>query len=234
MCDRSRPNARFVRESGAFEALDQGTDHTASNTQTGKCTFKDLAKGPADLVCVHQDDHQRGDHVHHAHEGHDLFRHLGDGFQAADDHGKHDSGKDHACDPARVIADHIGDLCMGLVGLEHVAAAEGAEDTEDREHHRQDLAAGNAAFGKALGQVVHRTTRNGAVLVFIPVFHAQRTFGEFRRHAQQTSQNQPECRARPADAHGHRHTCDVAKAHRARKRSGKRLEMANLTRVIGI
>jgi hypothetical protein len=67
---------------------------------------------------------------------------LGDRFDAADDHREDDRREDDPGDPARIVANDIGDLRMGLIGLEHVAATKRAEDTEDREHDRQELAAG--------------------------------------------------------------------------------------------
>ena len=123
---------------------------------------------------------------------------------------------------------------MRLVGLEHVAAAQRAEDTEDREQDRENLAPRDAAFGKPLGQVIHRTARDVTVLELVAIFHTQRTFGEFRRHAQKTRQDHPEGGARATNAHGHRHAGDVTQAHRARKRRGKRLEVADLTGIVGV
>jgi hypothetical protein len=55
-------------------------------------------------------------------------------------------------------------------------------------------------------------------------FTPERAFGEFRRHAQQTGEDHPERRARPADADGNRDTGDVAKPHSARQRRRQRLE----------
>ena len=45
---------------------------------------------------------------------------------------------------------------MGLIGLEHVSATKGSEDTEDREEDRERLATGHATLCKAFGDVVHR------------------------------------------------------------------------------
>ena len=123
---------------------------------------------------------------------------------------------------------------MGLVGLEHVAATERTENGEDREQHRHKPAQRQPAFGKALGDVVHRTTRDMTVGVFIAVFHTQRTFGELCRHAKQARNNHPKGRPRPADADRNRHASDVAQTHGARKRSCQRLKVADLTRVIRI
>jgi hypothetical protein len=79
-------------------------------------------------------------HIHHAHERHDLLGHLGDGFQAAHNHREHDPAKMMPVIQPGIITHDLGQLRMGLVGLEHVAAAQSAQDAEDREHHRKELA----------------------------------------------------------------------------------------------
>ena len=123
---------------------------------------------------------------------------------------------------------------MCLVGLKHVAAAEGSEDTEDREQDRKDLAHGQATLLESLGEIIHRPARDGPVRIFVPVFHTQRALGEFRCHPQKPSKDQPEGRPRTADADGNRNTGDIAKAHRARQRCRQRLEVADLARVVGV
>ena len=179
MRNRSRPNASLVRERGAFEALDQCPDHTACNAEARERARKDLTKGPTDLIEVHQDDDQCDTDIHQPHKRNDFFGYFRDRLEATHDNSKHDTGKDNASDPTRVVAQNVGQLRMRLVGLEHVTAAQRAEDTEDREQHSQDTTTANAAFGKAFGEVVHRATRNRAVFVFVSVLHAERTFGEF-------------------------------------------------------
>ena len=42
---------------------------------------------------------------------------------------------------------------MGLVGLEHVSTAQGTQDTEDREHHRKDLATGQRSIVRLEGKL---------------------------------------------------------------------------------
>jgi hypothetical protein len=46
-----------------------------------------------------------------------------------------------------IFADNSRNLRMCLVGLEHVAATKRAENTEDREHDREELAAGKPQLG---------------------------------------------------------------------------------------
>ena len=67
---------------------------------------------------------------------------------------------------------------MRLIGLEHVAATESTQNTKDREQHRKDFTTGQTQFVATLGDVVHRTTGNRAVFVFVAILHAERTFGE--------------------------------------------------------
>ena len=234
MGDGCRSDACLVRECRTFEALDQRAHHAAGNAQPGEGTGEDLAESPADLVGVHQDDDQCRGHIHDAHERNDLLRHPGNRFQPADDDGKNHGRKQHAGNPARILADNAGNLLVCLIGLEHVSAAECAEDTEDREQDRKRLAARQSALCKALGQIVHRTAGNRAVIVFVAVFDAERTLGELRCHAHQAGKDHPEGRARSANADGNRNTGDVAEADGARKGGGKRLEVAYLAGIIRV
>ena len=123
---------------------------------------------------------------------------------------------------------------MGLIGLEHVAPAKRAQDTEDREHDGEELAPRQAKLGKAFRDIVHRTAGDGAVLVFVTVLHPERAFGELGRHAEQAGQDHPECRAGTADADSNRHPGDVAKSHGSRQSGGERLEMADLARILRV
>ena len=148
---------------------------------------KNLAEGPTDLVRIQSQNYDGSADIHDAHEGNHLFGYLGDRLQATDDDRENDNGKYQARDPARITTDNPGDLLVRLVGLEHIAATERAENTEHREHDRQKPChSWQAAFCKALGQVVHRATRHGTVFVFVTILDAERTFGELRGHAHQT------------------------------------------------
>ena len=234
MRNRSRSDARLIRERRPFEPLDQGTDKAACNAETSEGTFEDLAKRPPDLVIVHQQDNQCCTDIENAHERHDLFGHIGDGFDPTDDHGKDHSSKDDACDPSREVTDNTGNLRMRLIGLEHVSAAKRAKNTEDREHDREDLPARQAQFIEAFRDIVHRTARDGAVLVFIPILHAERTFGELGGHTKQARQDHPEGCTRPANTNSDSDPGNVPETDRARQRRGKRLKMADLARIFRV
>ena len=144
------------------------------------------------------------------------------------------TAKTSPCDPTGIVTHDTRDLLVCLIGLEHVAPAQRAKNTEDREQNRKDLAARQAQLGKALGHIIHRAARNGAIFVFVAVLHAQRTFGEFRRHAQQARDDHPERGARPPDPDSNRHTGDVTKTNRPGKRRGQSLKMADLTGIVRI
>ena len=123
---------------------------------------------------------------------------------------------------------------MGLVGLEHVAAAKRTENTKDREEDRQHLAARQAAFHEALGHIVHGTARHAAVFVLVAVLNAERTLRELRGHAHQAGQDHPEGRARSANAHGDRDARDIAETDSARKRRRQRLEVRHLASIVRV
>ncbi len=224
----------LIGERGALEALDQGADEAAGNTQAGECPGEDLAECPADLVEIdHQDDEGSTD-IQDAHERDDLFGHACDGLDATDDNGEHDDREYDAGDPARVVTDDAGDLRMCLIGLEHVAATQCAENAENREQHRQDLASRQAQLLETLGHVVHRATGNGAVRILVAVFDAQRTFGELRGHAHQAGQNHPEGGTRTTDADGHGNTGNVAQTDGARQGCRQCLEVADFTGIVRV
>ena len=211
-----------------------GANHTTGNAEAGEGTCEDLAKGPTDLIHVHQNDHQSREHIQNTHERHDLFGDTCDGFQSAHDHRKDDARKYKTCDPSRIISEDTCNLLVRLIGLEHIAPAQRAKNTEDREQNGQDFASGQTKLVKPFGHIVHRAARNGAIFVFVAVFYAQRTFGEFRRHAQKACNDHPEGGARSTDTDRYRHTSNVSKPDRARQSSGKRLKVTDLTRIIGV
>ena len=234
MGDRCGSDTGFVGECCPLEALDQGTDKTAGNTQAGKGAGKDLAEGPADLVVIDQKNDQGRTDIKNTHERHHLFGDIGYRLDTPDNH-REDHGREHdPCNPAGIVTDNSGNLRMCLVRLEHVAAAECAENAEDREKHRQELAARKAQLFEPFGDVIHRTARNRAVLIFVSVFDPECAFGELRCHAEQSGKDHPECRARPADSHGDSHAGDVAKPDSARKRGRQSLEVADFTCIVGI
>src|SRR5690606_36892583 len=104
---------------------------------------EDLPEGPENLVRIDDQHDHAGRHVHQGHERHHLLRHLGDRADAADDHHAHQHRHDQAEDPALArehavgAAGHAHHLLQALVGLEHVAAANGTAHATHREEHRQ-------------------------------------------------------------------------------------------------
>ena len=227
-------NTCLVREGGALETLDQCAHHAAGNAETGEGPFENLTEGPSDLVIIDEKDNDCRADIKNAHEGNDLLCHFRDGFEAADNHGKDNCGKGEAGNPARIIPDNPGNLRMGLIGLKHISAAKRAKDTENGEQNGKKFASRNAKLFKALGDVIHRAAGNGAVSIFVAVFDAKRTFREFRRHAEQSGEDHPECGAGPANADGHRHPRNIAKADSSRQGCCQRLKVADFTGIIGI
>ena len=123
---------------------------------------------------------------------------------------------------------------MRLVGLKHVAATECTEDTENRKQDSEEATAGQSALGETLGQVIHRTTRDGTVCVLVTIFDAERTLGELGGHAHQARHNHPEGSTRTTNADGHRYTGNVTETNGTGKRCRQCLEVTDFTRVIRI
>ena len=167
--------------------------------------------------------------------GHDLLGHPGDALDAADDdHADAATAKTRpksqpGVGEEAVVATGDGhDLRGGLVGLEHVAAAERAADAEDRRRAaaRTLPRPPMPRSASAVAQVVHRPAGDGAVGVLAAVLHAERALGELRRHAEEAGDDHPEGRAGTAERDGDGDAGDVAEPDRARHRRGQRLEVA--------
>jgi hypothetical protein len=200
---------------------------------------EDDAEARRDAVGVHEQDRETAEHVEAAHEGHDHPGDLADASDAADDHephqeGEHDTEGHGALRPVEE-GQHRGHLRVRLVGLEHVAAADAAADAHQREHHGQGAArASPAPFGEAVLQVVHGPAGHVPVGAHHPVHLAQRALCELRAHAQEASDDHPEDGSRPAQPDRYGDTRDVAEAYGGGERSGERLKVGDLARIIGL
>jgi hypothetical protein len=100
---------------------------------------------------------------------------------------------------------------------------------EDRQHLAELGAVAAEALGQALGQVVHRATGDGAVLVHLAVLHAEGDLDELGGHAEQAAHDHPEGGARAADGDCDGDTGDVAESDGAGDGGGQRLEVVDLT-----
>ncbi len=158
-------------------------------------------------------------------------------LDAANNDDANEDGHDQPEEPALAFEEgnNAGDLHKGLVGLEHVAAAQRSADTTDRKEDRQELAERSlAVFRQTFGQVVHRPARHGAVRIFIAVAHTEYAFGELGGHAQKPGQYHPESGTRTAEIDGDADTGDIAEANSTRQRRGEGLKRRDLTGVLGI
>ena len=108
------------------------------------------------------------------------------------------------------------------VGLDHAAAGQAREDTEDAKQHRQQLADG---MWDAARTVIHRTAAEGAGTgTAHPPSDRQKDLHIFGHHPEQRADPHPEDAARATQRQRCTHADDVADPHRTAQRgtdSGK-------------
>ena len=237
MGNGGRTDAGLIGEGGAPEPLDQRAEKTASHPFRREGTADDHAEGPGYPVVIQDQDEKGGGAVNRRHQRHQLRGDLRDRADAADDDEADQNRHDQPVQPGLVgeeagcAAGRADKLAVGLVHLEHVAAAQRPADAADCEEGCQEFAQpGQAAIRQPAAEIMHRSAGNRPVFIHPPVFHAQRAFGEFRGHAEQAGEDHPEGRSRPADRDGDCHAGDVAEADRGGQRRRERLEVRDLTR----
>src|SRR5690606_20061946 len=129
-------------EGGARHTDHQDADQAAGDTLGAEGAADDAGEGRGDLTQVGEDDHDAGQDVDAAHERHQGGGHPADRLDPADDYGAHEGGDDEAGDQRTggrgqetgAVGVKDGDrLGVGLVGLEHVAAADAEEEDRDGE-----------------------------------------------------------------------------------------------------
>jgi hypothetical protein len=155
------------------------------------------------------------------HQGHQRRRDLSDALDPADDH-QADQHREEQAEEDRPLGvgenrqDRVGgDLRVGLIGLEHIAAAEAPADAHQGEDHGQDLSEpAQADLGQPVAQVVHGAAGDVSVRALDAVLLAQRALGELGAHAQEARDHHPEHGAGAAEAHCDRHSGDVPESHR--------------------
>ena len=98
------------------------------------------------------------------------------------------------------------------VGLDHAAAGQAREDTEDAKQHRQQLADGMWDAARA---VIHRTAAEGAGTgTAHPPSDRQKDLHIFGHHPEQRADPHPEDAARATQRQRCTHADDVADPHR--------------------
>ena len=191
-----------------------------------------------DLSCVEDEDDEDRDEVEDRHERSQLRRPLTDLLDPAEDDQSGDGGDDRADEPefvgeeARLAAGGLDDDRGRLVRLEQVAGTDDAEHGGECVEAGEELPElGSADLGQPCPQVVHGPARDGAVVVDLPVFHAERRLGHLHRHGEEAEDDDPQGGAGPADGDRHGDTGDIAQSDGAREFGGERLEARDLARV---
>ncbi len=81
---------------------------------------------------------------------------------------------------------------------------------------------------------MHGTAHHASIRTCFAVHLPQRALGELRRHPEDACNDHPERSAGATDANGDGHAGDIAESNGGGKRCSESLEVADLTRVIGI
>jgi hypothetical protein len=131
-----------------------------------------------------------------------------------------------------VAAGGLNDDRGRLVRLEQVAGADDAEHGGESIEPGEELPElGPTDLGQAGPQVVHGTAGDGAVLVDLPVLHAEGRLGHLHGHGEEAEDDDPQGGTGAADGDRHGHAGDVAQPNGARELGGERLEARDLARV---
>ena len=234
----------FVGEHAALEALhhhglDGNAGSAAHRSHGSESGLEDRAESGNDVGVVDADDHNAAQNEQHHHEGHHLLREGSHALEAAQRDGSSQRHQHKADDQAvegdAFVQGHIGqsgnaergfNVHHDLVDLTHGADAEGGQQGEDGEQHRQHLTNSLAALlgAQTIAQVVHGTAGPLAVFVAAAVVDAQHVFGVVGHHAKESGDPHPEHSAGAADDDGSRHTRDITNADGGSQRGAQRLE----------
>ena len=127
----------------------------------------------------------------------------------------------------------MGNLRIGLVGLEHVAAAEAPADAHQcEEDGEQATEATESDLCEPGAQVVHRATGDVSVGADDAVFLAEGALGELGAHAEDAGEHHPHHGPRSPHRHCEADAGDVAESDGGGERRRERLEVGDLARVI--
>ncbi|MDQ1179008.1 hypothetical protein QE397_000463 [Rhodococcus sp. SORGH_AS 301] len=232
-----------VRERGALDADDHDAQYATRHARGGEGARHDRTHGAGDLLDVDGDHHGASQHVDDGHGGNQLGRHGGDGLHPADDDQPDHHGDDEPETELRAVRAEetlvaTGDtahLSVGLVRLEHVSAGDAEEDDDhgvDGGHDLPDSA--HPALREPLGEVLHGTTGDGAVLVDVAVLHTQRALDELGGHTEEAGEDHPQRGTGSAQGDRDRDTGDVAEPDGAGHGGGQGSQVAHLAGCCGV
>ncbi len=175
----------------------------------------DSGQRVGDRVGIDRQDVQGGDDIGEAHERHDSSGNRPDAFDAPDDHDT-DQSRHHDPVNVRIVLEETqifvaANRFQRLADLKGIAATKTGADAKQHEQHGKDLAERSQPdIGETEFQITHRPAENTSVLVAGAVKLAECAFGEFGRHPEQSDQDDPKGRPRPAGADRDRHARDIS------------------------
>ena len=223
MGDGAGAETGFIGEDAPGHALfqtdEQGADQSAGEGAGVESTLKNHAEHMGDRFHIQQN-HADGKHnVEQRHKGHQLFRHLTDAVDAAQQHHGHHQGNDnanhHPHDRSLVGVDEVEASQRRVDGGDNGVDLGGVAGAEDRQHAKQGIERGQPfPFGaETVFNVVHGAADVFALGVFLPEVNGKYYLGKFGTHSQKRGTPHPEHRARAANGDGTGYTGDVAGAH---------------------
>ncbi len=214
----------FVGENAAGDAHfdregDGGSGETAGDGGGIEGVVEDLAKSVGNLGGVENENRDAAEKVDEDHYRHDAFGEFSDPFDTAKGDDSDEENDGDAADAGRdaeLGVDGGGDG----VGLDHVADSEGGESGEKRVGDGEPFPFRAETFF----DVKHDAAGNGAVGGDFAVFHAERGFGEFRGHADESDHPHPEKSTRSAEGDRGADAGDVSDADGSGHGGGDGLE----------
>ena len=239
--DGGRADTGFVGEGGAFHAGDEYAEEATPDGVSVEGLGNDGHEHFGDGTEVDENDDGADGDVAEAHAGDEILGDFADTFDTTnDDDGDHGGEDEAGGNGEPLLVFEAEELCgdgVGLVGLEHVTAAEGCADGEygedEAEYYTEGVEGGDALF-HAFFKVDHGSAEDVSVGFNVAVDLGEGAGGEFHAHAEKGGEPHPEDGAGPACSNGDGDTGDVTKADGGGKGGGEGLEVGDFAFVFGV
>ena len=233
MRDRRTALPRLVAEQAAADAPHHRHHERADAAADQRCRSEGLLEDqrhvPGKRAEVHEKNDQRSGYIQAGHCGRQDRGHLADSADAANDYQSDKGGEDQRRVDGRnaeLALDLIGE-CIGLV---HASTAERADGRAAGEQQRHPF----PALAEPQLDVVHRAAGDRAIRIDLAMSYGQGALDILQRHAEEGGEPHPEERARASQPDAYRHAGDIADADRRRKGCRQRLEVLEITLILGV
>ncbi len=228
-CDRSRAEAGFIREDAARHPVshrhhDGRAEESARCRRPGEGRLDDKADGARHLVRIGNQDENRDDEINDGHSRHDFGRNGRNRLQPADCDGRDEDRQNERGVNGIEACRDFRDFHDGIDLRKCPDAEEGDEDAGNG----KECAERFPFFAHPVFDVVHRAAGNISFGVLLAVFHGEKSFGVFRRHAEESGHPHPENGAGAAGCDGSGDADDIARADGGGERRAECFETVDI------